>query len=282
MQFSDLTYASPEDGPVRRRVIRAIERLSGRNRLIPFYEAWRTGIVGRSPRVMGDMLDLLGIGLDVSGAWPSAVGAGEPLVIVANHPYGIADGVAALALAEQLDRPYRVLIHKDLCKVPEIRPFALPVNFAETREAVQENLDTRREALRLLKEGTTIVVFPAGGVATARNPFGRAAELPWKTFTARMIREARASVLPVFFHGQNGFLFHAVSRVSMTLRLSLLIAEFRRMMGACMKVRVDRVVRFSELEHLSDRKALIAELRHRVEALEIAPAGQDAPVDTGV
>ena len=52
---------------------------------------------------------------------------------------------------------------------------------------------TRDEAIRILGEGTTIIVFPAGGVATAPTPFGRAVELPWKLFTARML-QARARV----------------------------------------------------------------------------------------
>lgn len=271
LKFPELTYASPGDAWLKQRVISVVETLSGRNRLIPYYEAWRNGSVGRSTRVMGDMLDLLGMELRVSGAaWPQPVADNEPLVIVANHPYGIADGVAALALAEKLGRPYKVLINKDLCKVPEIRPYALSINFEETREALQENLATRREALQLLKGGVTIVVFPAGGVATAHNPFGKAAELPWKTFTARMIREARASVLPVFFSGQNGFWFHLVSRISVTLRLSLLIREFRRRMGAHIDVRVGDVVDFSQLEEFRDRKALTAELYRMVHALDEA------------
>ena len=72
------------------------------------------------------------------------------------------------------------------------------------------------------------VVFPAGGVATAERPFGRAEELPWKAFTARLIQQAQASVLPVYFEGQNSPLFHLISRYSVMLRLSLLVSEFRR------------------------------------------------------
>jgi putative hemolysin len=37
-----------------------------------------------------------------------------PIVMVANHPYGIGDGIAFLSLAEQLGRPFRVIINNDL------------------------------------------------------------------------------------------------------------------------------------------------------------------------
>ena len=101
-------------------------------------------------------------------------------------------GIAILSLAEQLGRPFRVMINSELLKVPEIAPYSLPVDFSESREALRNNMAVRHEALRLLKEGTTIVIFPGGGVATAPKGFGRAEDLPWKMFPARLIQEGRA------------------------------------------------------------------------------------------
>ena len=167
-------------------------------------------------------------------------------MIVANHPFGIGDGIAVLSLAEQLGRPFRVMIAAELLKIREMEPYSLPVDFSETKEALKNNLAVRHEAVRLLKQGVTIVVFPAGGVATAPNGFGEAEDLPWKIFPARLIQEAKASVVPMHFPGQNGRLFHLVSRpmnlvehearlarlvgkVSLTLRLSLLVREFARL-----------------------------------------------------
>ncbi len=201
------------------------------------------------------------------GSGRPRIEADRPLLIVANHPYGILDGIAALALAEDIGRPFKVLINTELLKVSELEPFSLPVDFRETPEALERNLATRNEAIRLLRQGTTIIVFPAGGVATARYPFGRAAELPWKLFTARMVQAARASVLPVYFEGQCGPLFHLASRISMTLRLSLLIREFRRRVGTRVVARIGDVVAFEDLRHGNDRRALMAELFERVHVL---------------
>lgn len=122
------------------------------------------------------------------------------------------------------------------------------------------NLKSRAEARRLLKDGVTIVVFPAGGVATAANPFGRAEDLPWKTFTARLIQQAKAFVLPVYFEGQNSVLFQAVSRISLTLRLSLLVSEFRRFPNKPYTARAGRITPFEELNHATDRIKLTEEL----------------------
>ena len=147
--------------------------------------------------------------------------------------------------------------------------------------------------MRLLKEGVTIVVFPAGGVATAPKGFGRAIDLPWKMFPAKLIQEARASVIPMHFSGQNGRLFHLVSgpmkmaerdnrvakfvgKASLTLRTSLLIREFARLSGKAIEVRIGDVLKWDELEPLRDRKAMLDRLYRAVFDLAspIAPRGR--------
>lgn len=278
-----LTYASPHDPRWKRWAMHVIEDLSGRRRLLPIYRAWRTQVAGKSPRMMNELLDMVGTRLDINagnrcaGTWPATVSPDTPLVMVANHPFGIGDGIAILALAEQLGRPCRILAHSDLLKVPEIRHLALPIDFSESREAIKTNVESRKAARRLLRDGVTIAVFPAGGVATAEHPAGRAEELPWKTFTARLIQQAQAAVLPVYFEGQNTPLFHLVSRYSVTMRLALMVSELRNFVGATISVHVGPVVPFSELASRGDRQGLTLELYARVH--QLAPDSRRLPLD---
>ncbi len=264
MQFKELSYANERDTRLKRWIIRSIEGMSGRNRYARLYDIWRSDIVGKSDRVFGKMLDLIDVGMDVAGEWPPRDLPDGPLVIVANHPFGIGDGIASLALAEQLGRPFRVMINNELLKVPEMAPYSLPVSFEETREALTQNMAMRHEALKLLKEGVTIIIFPAGGVATARRGFGRAEDLPWKMFPAKLIQSAKANVLPIYFEGQNGPLFHFASRISLTLRLSLLIREFKRLSGTSIRARVGPVIPYRDLAATSDRKLLLMRLYEAV------------------
>lgn len=260
MKFNELSYANARDPKLKRWFIRSIEGLSGRDRYTRLYEIWRNDIVGKTDRVFGKMLDLINVELKVQGAWPPEHIPEGPIVMVANHPFGIGDGIAVLALAEQLGRPFRVLINNELLKVPEMAPYSLPVSFEETKEALALNMQTRHEALRLLKEGVTVVIFPAGGVATAKKGFGRAEDLPWKMFPAKLIQAAKANVVPVYFEGQNGRLFHLASKISLTLRVSLLIREFRRLSGSAISARVGSMMSWEELSTLTDRKDLLARL----------------------
>ncbi|MDG4874350.1 lysophospholipid acyltransferase family protein [Mesorhizobium sp. WSM4935] len=289
-RFPELSYANSHQPVLTRWFIHSVEGLSGRDRFAVLYDFWRRQVVPTGDRVFSRMLELIDVKVRNAVQWPPAALPDTPLVIVANHPFGIGDGIAVLSLAEQLGRPFRVMIHKDLLRIREMEPYSLPIDFSETKEALKNNMAVRHEAVRLLKEGVTIVVFPAGGVATAPKGFGRAIDLPWKMFPAKLIQDAKASVIPMHFSGQNGRLFHLVSgpmnmaerdnrvakfigKASLTLRTSLLIREFARLSGKTIEVRIGDVLRWSDLEPLRDRKALLDRLYRAVFDLA-APSAQ--------
>src|SRR4029078_3447434 len=171
----------------KRWFIRSVEGLSGRDRYARLYDIWRREIAPTGNRCFGRMLELIGVTVRSQDQWPPANLPDTPLVIVANHPFGIGDGIAVLSMAEQLARPVRVTIHAELLKIDEMKPYSLPIDFQETKEALKNNLAVRQEALKLLKQGVTIVIFPSGGVATAPKGFGKAEDLPWKMFRARSV-----------------------------------------------------------------------------------------------
>lgn len=272
MQFPELTYASETDSPLRRWTIVALERLLGRDYFADYYKIWRDQIVGKSTQEMSEMLNLIDIELNMNGNVGAVSNAPDgPLVIVANHPFGIGDGVAALSIAEKIGRPIKILINKELIKVPEIRPYALPISFDENRDAVRMNLEARRLAVEHLNLGHTVVVFPAGGVATAPKGFGKAKDLPWKLFPARMIKETNASVLPVYFEGQNSWKFHLASQISELLRMALFIYEFKKLCGGKIEAKVGSWIEPSQISRFSDRQELTDFLHEKVFELELEP-----------
>ncbi|KAB0677332.1 glycerol acyltransferase [Aureimonas leprariae] len=271
MLFPELSYARPNDHLVKRAVIRTMEHAAGRTKLARLYEIWRREVARSGRMKFHAMLALMRIRLDIGGAWPAEVPKTEPLIVVANHPFGIGDGAALLALAEKLGRPFRILISNELMRIEEMEEYGLPVSFEETKEAQALNLRTRREAMRFLAEGVTIIVFPAGGVATAAKVFGAARDLPWKQFTARLVRMGKATVLPVHVHGQNGPLFHLVSKWSQTLRYGLLIGAFRRLHGRTIRLTVGEPIRFAARFSDMDGKQLTSSLREAVFELAEMP-----------
>jgi hypothetical protein len=82
-----------------------------------------------------------------------------------------------------------------------------------------------------------------------------------------MIVQSRASVVPLFFYGQNSWLFQAVSHFSMTLRLSLLLKEAHDRIGSRINVLIGKRLPYEDLAAYRDRKQLMAFLRDRSYAI---------------
>ena len=272
MNLQHISYAEPDDPFLKRRFIRAVEFATGRpgfiRRYADTYLDWLTRVYGKSDRVWLDALQRLGIDMRLHGdPWPPKAPSDAPVILIANHPYGVLDGIAMFALAEALGRTFRILVNDALMKITEMQPFALPVDFAGTREAQMTNLRSRKEALERLNRGETIIVFPAGGVSTARQPFGKAEDLPWGPFTGKLIHGSKATVIPVFFEGQNSPLFHLGSRVGLSYRLSLLAGEFFRRCGRPLDIHLGAPIPYEVMEPLRDRQELMTWLRREVYSL---------------
>ena len=268
-----LTYAEPDDPRLRRVVIRSIERLSGQRRLRRLYQhacarSTRAPDGPRPEAFFRQALEVLNVRPSCSVHQLHKIPTEGPVVFVANHPFGVVDGLALCDLALRTRGDVKILIHRTLFRDPDLQAFMLPINFAGTRDAARQNIAVRNEAIAYLKSGGTIAVFPGGGIATAPHTFGLATDLDWKLFTARLIHSARAAVVPVFFPGQNSRLFQWVSQFSQTLRLSLVIREIGNKQGRDIEMVVGDPLAYEELAHISDRKELMNHLRQTVYALE--------------
>ena len=130
-------------------------------------------------------------GLDVNvhydAARLAAVPRRGPLVVVANHPFGVVDGLVLCHLVSLVRDDFKVVAMSTLCRVPEVRDYVLPINFADTPEAAATSARSRREARALLKDGGCLIIFPGGAVSTSREPFGRAVDNDWHPFAGRLI-----------------------------------------------------------------------------------------------
>lgn len=255
------SYAEPDDPRLKRFVIRLIERMSGQPYLKWLYDDhlanprpgesfWDAAVRKLELRIVCNEEALAG--------WPRA----GPLIVVSNHPFGVLDGVVISHLVAKVREDFRVLTNAVLMRAEAVREFLLPIDFTESKEAMKTNLQSRAAAKTHLLNGGCLVVFPAGGVSTTPTPWHkRAIDAEWKTFTARLIGQARAPVAPVFFAGQNSRMFQLASHISMTLRLSLLFKEVHDRIGSDIAVRIGDAVPFEHLPATEDRAEFMRHLR---------------------
>jgi len=195
---------------------------------------------------------------DVLAHWPNT----GSLIVVSNHPFGVLDGVVICHLVARVREDFRVLTNSVLMRAKEVREFLLPIDFTESEEAVQTNIQSRAAAKKHLMNAGCLIVFPAGGVSTTPTPWHkRAIDAEWKTYTGRLIAQAKAPVAPVFFAGQNSRIFQIASHISMTLRLSLLFKEVHDRIGSDLHIRIGEPVPFEKLPATGDRQYFMRHLR---------------------
>jgi putative hemolysin len=217
-------------------MIRLMENATGRLGLIKRAQGYEQEVAqGRD--FWEVMVERYGLELDVLHGSLSSIPTDGPLIVIANHPYGILDGLILGHILSVTRGDFRVLAHKVFRKAEELDRIVLPVSFDETKAAVAQNIETRKTALSYLSDGGCVGVFPRGTVSTAVTPFAKPMDPGWRSFTARMIAKSDATVVPIYFDGHTSRLFQLASHLHSTLRLGLLIKEF--------KSRVDTPVRVS-------------------------------------
>ncbi len=261
------SYAAPDDPALRRVVIRQIERMTGQPYLKSLYDEHRA-----NPKPGESFWDAavrrLKLRIVCNEDALTRLPRSGPLVVVANHPFGVLDGVIISDLISKIRSDFRVLTNAVLYRAEEIRAHLLPVDFTETPEATETNLKSRAAAKHHLMNGGCLIVFPAGGVSTTPTIWHRrAVDAEWKNLTARLISQAKAPVVPVFFAGQNSRLFQLASHVSMTLRLSLLFKEVHDRIGSEVHVRIGEVIPWQALAAINDRQTFMQRLREATYAL---------------
>lgn len=269
-EVDEFSYASPEDPRFKRLVIQLIERITGQPELKRMYlEHQNNPKPGES--FWDAAISKLRLNIDLNEQDLSEIPRTGPVIIVANHPFGVLDGLMVCWLISRVRNDFKVLTNALLNRAEEIKPYLLPIDFEETKAALETNIRTRAESKALLEKGGALVIFPGGTVSTTPTLLSRKAKDPeWKTFTGRMIVQGKAPVVPVYFDGQNSRLFQIASHISMTLRLSLLFKEVHDRIGESLTVRIGKRIPYETLKSFSDRKELMAFLRDQTYALEAA------------
>lgn len=265
------SYADTFSSPLRRSIVRTIERLSGQRKLKRLYDSYRA-----SPRPDESFWEAavrhLRINVRFDTERLDAVPKTGPLVVIANHPFGVLDGILLCWLIGRIRRDFKLLVHAALYQAPEAMPDLLPLDFSGGKDAATTILKSRATAINHLRAGGCLIVFPAGAVATTKTLFARrASDGDWGPFTAKLIRRSRAAVVPMRFEAQNSLLFQMASHVSYTVRLSLMFHETVRRIGTDLGVRIGAPVGADEMAELRTDEALIAYLRQRTEALATLP-----------
>ncbi|OWU73219.1 lysophospholipid acyltransferase family protein [Phaeobacter sp. 22II1-1F12B] len=271
----DISYAHSAESKSGRVLIRLMENSTGRIKLIRRANGYELDVAaGRS--FWAVMAERYGLTLNVIRGSLAAIPRDRPLILIANHPYGILDGLMMGHILSETRGDFRILAHQVFRKAEDLNRVILPINFDGTKEGAAQNIETRKEALSYLGRGGAIGIFPGGTVSTSATPFSKPMDPGWRSFTARMVAKSDAVVVPVFFDGHTSRLFQIASHLHVTLRMGLLIKEFKKRVDTPVNIVIGDTIDRDVLNPLArDSKAMMDFLRKATYDLSPTPLRAD-------
>ena len=264
-----LSYANTFTNPVQRNTIKTLELLTGKLRLLRKVRQFeKMGIPVGQP-FWKQALDLLGINLITKQSEIAKIPNKGSLVITANHPHGLVDGMVLAELIGKVRTDYKILTRSLLTGVKQIDQFMIPVPFDHEENALKKSLEMRKTAMDHLEKGGVIVIFPSGKVASSEPMFGNVVEGEWNPFTAKLIQKSGANVLPIFFPGANSRIYQMANQISATLRQGLLIYEVVHAMNKPQKPLVGSLIKQDKIASWkSDPRGFMRWLREQTLELD--------------
>ena len=191
------------------------------------------------------------------------------LIVVANHAFGVADGVTMCSLVSNVRQDYKIITHKVLRQAEAVKEKIIPIDFTQNKEAVLSNIKARKDAEELLKNDGVIVIFPSGQIATKENlKNSKADDGEWKQFVSRLVKKTESPVLPMYFEGQNSQLYHIANKIGQTFRYSLMMYELKRKIGDEIKVHIGDLISFENIRRIGDLKEITKYLRQKTYSLD--------------
>lgn len=265
-----LTYSETFDNPFKRNVIRVLEWLTGKIPVIRRIAKFERDGIPNGQAFWTATMTAMGIDITTPQSQLENIPKTGPVVMVANHPHGMIDGMVLADLIGRRRTDYRILTRSMLTGIDESAAnFMIPVPFPHEPDAQAKMLTMRNAAMEHLKAGGMIALFPSGVVASSETMWGPAVEAEWNVFTAKMIRRSGATVVPCFFPGSNSRLYQIANRLSSTLRQGLLMFEIAHAFDRPQSPIVGEAVPAEDTETRSkDPRAFMAWLRARTISLK--------------
>jgi len=198
-----------------------------------------------------------------------------PCIVVANHPFGAVEGIILTLMLRRVRQDAKVLANFLLERLPALRDALLFVDPFGGKAG--SNVRSLRAALRHVKEGGLLAMFPAGEVAHFDWKSRAVVDPPWNETLAWLVRASGSVVVPLHFDGSNGAFFQVAGLLHPRLRTALLPRELLNKRGRVIDVRVGTAIGKSKLAAMTSDAEIVAYLRRRTSMLGARPRSAAAP-----
>jgi putative hemolysin len=163
-------------------------------------------------------------------------------IVAANHPTGLADGVAVWDLLKKKRDDIIFFANADAVRVnPRFEDVIIPVEWVVAKRSPAKARETLKRAADAFAQEKCVVIFPSGRLA--RKVEGRMEEKEWFPTVVGLARKQGAPVVPLNLDARNSALYYLFCDLSNELRDITLFHELLNKRGS--KIRMT----FGEMIH---------------------------------
>ncbi len=138
-------------------------------------------------------------------------------VVIANHPTGLADGLAVFQAIRERRPDHLFMANADALRViPKGEDIIIPVEWVKDKRSHAKARDTLLSVKTALQDGRCVVIFPSG--ALAKLTWRGLTDKPWESSAAMLARKYKAPVIPLNIKARNSTLYYLFAQLNSELR----------------------------------------------------------------
>lgn len=237
--------------------------------LRPFQRAYSAAI--KDPAALDawtKMLHLLNTTLEISPNDLARIPKTGGLIVVANHPHGIMDGLFVGSLMHKVRDDFKIIMN-EATTMPGLEDHLLFVSIlGSAKENARKNIQVMRKAIEWLKAGHAIVLFPAGEISSIKHFHEKIAlDNTWNTNVIRLSTSGNAPILPILIVGQNDPVFLKLGLIHPLLRTLQIGRVTNHLRNQTIKIRTAQLTQPKMLDVFKDPQTKTHFIRSQAYAL---------------
>lgn len=192
-----------------------------------------------------------------------------PFITVSNHPFGSIDGIALINLITRRRPDFKVMVNMILGKISAMKPNFIAVDAWRREDPKKRMVSVNgiRQAMRQLRDGSPMGFFPAGAMSMS-DKHNFLVDRPWQKSVLEIIARAKVPVIPIYFHGNNRWLFNLMGHLCWQIRSIMLPRELFSKRGKPLHISIGQPIMPEEqAQFKGDPEALGKFLREKTYAL---------------
>lgn len=154
------------------------------------------------------------------------------LLVLANHPTGIADGLLILDTIMSIRTDVKLIVNSTTYPLGALKDYIIEAEiplrnpkYADEIETSPKNALAIKSALKWLEEGHCLVLFSNSEVDTERRIHRKFSENFWHPTAKKILVKYNGTTLPWAIRGRNSALFYQLSKINPSLKAALLPRE---------------------------------------------------------